>query len=920
MMNLKSIHKGVDLLLASLIVFLLSACVPELPVELRNSGSLNLLPQIQGATQTKNVGDQVDGIANENALFTLDVFIKGTGENNRSFWKSYHLPTNGVNPTADVRNLLSSRWKDDGLVEGDSYAVYVVANHDFGNTYPSNLNTLANAWEDEFSDDCLWSDGTLDPSKLFLHKTYMESSAYEALTIRNKNRIYTPSKRYLMDGFVENWSPTGSGDQEIEVNLARAASKIEITIKFDSEFLESNPLDPLGQPGWRFINFAFDAPVIDPANLGQGTVDSQHMLSSGALLLGNANFVTTTEGNTSITSASIVTYSYPRKWAFDEAVEKAPSLVVSIPYKKGISYYRIPIVDQTETNEIGRNKIYRATAIISSPGSTSLDDLTESIVYYQVIPWNDSGHSGTQPADIVSTERMFLQVTPHTYVLRGNGTQTVDLTYYLPSGEHVGIQYFGQADNEKIAAGNSDQVGNNGANYTSGAPAAWYYNNKDAYRTTFLNSNVQVSISDNNAQDDVAKGTITVSSNSLANKAIKHIAFRVYLNVDDWYNKGLYRDIYIRHFPTDNIQAIQGSWSSRWNGQNTEIEYSWEPKEGWTEETGYFSYQEYLNDTQHIQREYSASNSNPGVTSNWDYYYSEANAYLHSDGYYYWRTGGGLFSSRTYHKAQYSGTRYYHEIQIASTGTWVDWERDEEKTYSQSEVKYTYDGDYYQAKVYYNGLIYAINVTEGGGYNNHTYYYSRATTQNAGGGYWSDTNWHCYSPDGYEDAPANMTGLNNNHMYVIQITRTSEKYVVGRPELDGNSQSNDHVVSPAFMIASQLGAVSTFNNGVTAAKHCATYMEVTPDGRRYTGWRLPTAEEIGVIIDYQGKNPNSVTIDETTITNPDDRILTIVLTGEYYWTLNNARTPTNLNSPVAGTGVRCVRDMSAAEIKALNKD
>ena len=156
-------------------------------------------------------------------------------------------------------------------------------------------------------------------------------------------------------------------------------------------------------------------------------------------------------------------------------------------------------------------------------------------------------------------------------------------------------------------------------------------------------------------------------------------------------------------------------------------------------------------------------------------------------------------------------------------------------------------------------------------------------------------------------------------MYVIQITRTSGTYVLGRPELDSKSQSQDHVVSPAFMIASQLGAVTTVNDGESAARHCATYLEVGTDGKRYSGWRLPTAEEIGVIIQYQGKNPNSVQIDGITITNAVDRILTIVLTGEKYWTLNNAETLTNLDNPVSGTGVRCVRDMSAEEIAALNK-
>ena len=1003
MMKIKSIYKRTRISLALMTVLLLPACVPGLPADQMPSGSLNLIPQIEGATQTKAVGDEVVGIENENALVTLDVFIKGVGSNNSNFWKSYHLPSNGVNPTADVRNLLSGRWRSDGFVEGDLYSVYVVANHDFGGNVPSNLTELTSAREDEFSEECLWSDGTLDPSKMTLHKTYMDQATYDASTIRNKERIYTPSKRYLMDGFVEQWTPVGGGDQEIEVNLERAASRFEIELLFDPEFLAANPLAVGGQPGWRFINFAFDAPVINPAHLGQDAVDSQRMLSSGALLLGNAEFVTTA----GVTSASIVTYSYPRKWNREDAVEMAPAVVISIPYQKGsevtYNYYRIPIVNQLITSEIERNKIYRVTATISSTGASSLEDLTESIVDYQVIQWNDAAHSGTQPADIVSTERMFLQVTPHTYILRGNGAQSVDLTYYLPSGEHIGIQYFNQAGNEKIAAGNSDQVGNTGMAYTIGRPAAWYYNNKDAYRTTFLNNNVQVAITDNNAQGDVAKGTITVNSTSLANKAIKNIAFRVYLDVDDWYAKGLYRDIYIRHFPTDNIQTITGSWSSRWDGQpyggstlvyyrkifykstqtSTEInQQTWasgignnndDRKNADSQEhaiNGYFATGGSTATVTIRARDLSGNNQRRGIVSvtghtwngrtltvegtrnnnntRWTYTIGSNNNYydyfvsaqvdnpgesdnsavitLFKYSHYYrldsqeeasYSPTGPDGSWTSYDRweweqcdlEQYNATpaenrKTENAPAIPNTGTWVDWDTDEGQTLNPR--KYTFDGHFDVKKFNVaDGRIYSMSVDNNGRY-------TRATSQN---------NWYGYSTTGGRvNRTTNIGTFTNNHMYVIQITKTSNDYVMGRPELDANSQSQDHVVSPAFMIASQLGGISVqFNQnaGTAPALHCASYMEVGEDGTRYVGWRLPTREEISVIVEYQG-TANSVTIDGVTITNQDDRILLPVLTARYYFTLDGGTV--DLSGNTSFYAVRCIRDMSAAEVKALNKD
>ena len=152
-------------------------------------------------------------------------------------------------------------------------------------------------------------------------------------------------------------------------------------------------------------------------------------------------------------------------------------------------------------------------------------------------------------------------------------------------------------------------------------------------------------------------------------------------------------------------------------------------------------------------------------------------------------------------------------------------------------------------------------------------------------------------------------GLRNNHMYVIQITATSKNYVLGRPTLDAHFQSKDHVVSPAFMIASQLGAVaSQAFNARTAAEHCGTYMEVATDGTRYTGWRLPTKEEIKVITTYQ--NDHYVTSDD---------IMAVVLSGRFYYTLDDDSQATGIvNNQNAGTYVRCIRDLSADEVEELN--
>ena len=151
------------------------------------------------------------------------------------------------------------------------------------------------------------------------------------------------------------------------------------------------------------------------------------------------------------------------------------------------------------------------------------------------------------------------------------------------------------------------------------------------------------------------------------------------------------------------------------------------------------------------------------------------------------------------------------------------------------------------------------------------------------------------------------SGNKNNMMYVIQITSTNGKYTIAHPKLKADGSSDDHVVSPAFMIASQLGAVRSGGfNADKAIAHSRTYREVAEDGTIYDNWRLPTNEEIAIIIEYQGKADS-----------PIDN----VLTGEKYRTLSKETAETGFyDSDSRGTFVRCVRDLTPEEIEKLEQN
>lgn len=125
------------------------------------------------------------------------------------------------------------------------------------------------------------------------------------------------------------------------------------------------------------------------------------------------------------------------------------------------------------------------------------------------------------------------------------------------------------------------------------------------------------------------------------------------------------------------------------------------------------------------------------------------------------------------------------------------------------------------------------------------------------------------------DAGENVPGLmdngvaNNNRMYEVVVTATSTDYRISRPLMenitddDGNAETaddlqvavssaeNNALLSPRFMLASQLGNNSAVNYWVTARDQCKKYVEIGRDGRVYDDWRLPTIAELKIVKNYQ---------------------------------------------------------------------
>ncbi len=146
------------------------------------------------------------------------------------------------------------------------------------------------------------------------------------------------------------------------------------------------------------------------------------------------------------------------------------------------------------------------------------------------------------------------------------------------------------------------------------------------------------------------------------------------------------------------------------------------------------------------------------------------------------------------------------------------------------------------------------------------------------------------------------TGLNNARMYHVIITTSSNEYKLGVPRITGgitdSGADNALMVSPSFMIASQLGAVATGgledNDVALAASHCKAYVEVYKDPKtneviHLHDWRLPTAAELKIIDKFQ---------------RMDGSAIDVVLSGGEYF---SASGPVEMQQG-SGLALRCIRD------------
>lgn len=645
------------------------------------------------------------------------------------------------------------------------------------------------------------------------------------------------------------------------------------------------------------------------------------------------------------------------------------------------NYYRIPLVDITKTgteavNEVKRNYYYQVEAFINTMGTSSTEIVPTRVkLNYRVIPWP---YDPDEVTDAQTTQLEYF-VAETSYRLRGDGAHSTTLQYFTPKSNPLASPY--EAFNEYTPKIKNIQVYYNdqdGVKHTLASEAN--PSNPFIWSTT---DGGDVSISVIPARDKKGGGDFHVSSTSLANRSIRYIEFDAYVEFEGgnvvthhfvvthfpldniqsilgWWSsrwnqqpsQGTTTTYYRKRFykREETVTPInQQTWAAG-IGNNNESRRN--ASSAATAVNGYYA----TGGSQTLQS-YSYSNNrsilsvtgitwngrtvtisgtrtrgNGGTNGTWNTSYNNYD-YVVSTQVNDPGTNGNtvdvvLWKYNNYYRVDVQETSSYSPT--GDDGSWTSYDRVEWEECTQAQYNAT-SSDNRKMETVKNhpgtGTWVAYSPTAVSGYNQGTTY-ADGSTYNAGtyggnptAGYYAkvwesdrdDSLIHRITSAGGWGREANVgtddEGKNNPHMYVIQISKAESGVILGRPVINSTTHlSNDNVVSPAFMIASQLGAVSSSSyDASSAATHCFTYMEVSENGRRFVGWRLPTKAEITYIVNYQ---KNDVII--------NDGVFAEVLGGDYYYTLDGGSQATG-SSHNDGTFVRCIRDLTPAEVIELNE-
>lgn len=226
----------------------------------------------------------------------------------------------------------------------------------------------------------------------------------ETSTTENPLNEIDPTKEngsFLMSGNVDDVRLNdGNADvnTEININLARAAAKIEVVLIEGAnkggdwfQFAPQSNSNTFRLNNWQGVSYVLpDADVVVLPSVDLKKADPY---------AGNVKFGKETVDGKEVQTITMTTYSYSNDWSTGGNVyEKMTHLVVRVPYMKksadgGVdevvdkNYYTIPV---SKTNMLKPNHLYRVRVTLKGTGAENEgEDTNLEDIEYEVVSWED---------------------------------------------------------------------------------------------------------------------------------------------------------------------------------------------------------------------------------------------------------------------------------------------------------------------------------------------------------------------------------------------------------------------------------------------------------------------------------------------------------------------------------------------------
>lgn len=850
----------------------------ETGLTLQINAGQNTFTRADGTTPTSSAESALD-----NVIHYLDVFIFDS-ETGQLVPNCYFHFGDGSNNIVDPVCLISGNWKN-RFQDHETCDVYVIANlhiHSSGNNTASEtdleqIQTLSDLQQlvDEYKD------------------------IYQSVSQDSK-------MPFTMSGCM-GWEPAESSNvYTIPVELTRLAAKIEISLdlKFTTDQTTINGTtyryptnDDIGQLQYSVHNYATNARVL-PGN------DDTFGYTIASAAETSLKFMDTDNSDNSV--PKIIAYTYPTEWSND--ILKETYVILNAQLKRTTdqggdpqymnNYYKIPLRLSTDDNKkLERNHWYKVKATITAKGNATPDKPVEvTNVQYEVAPWYDTN------IDINGDTPLYLELSEYDVVMRN--VDTYDLTF---------------ASSSQIVKDPTDVTSQKAEIEIKEI----YYKNKYGKKIDLTNDK---DIIDNTylSVEGGLNGHLVIHSPIPVNKTIRYITLTVknaQYNESDQGTHSCIKTVTIKQYPLEYITGISGLYSyldentGAWPTGLYQLNYdSWavdkntEPQYTINQSlensaivkglNGHEGLNGHIGDNKEMKSKFYVENNNgEGRIFRIDLSYLKD--------YEKVPAGTGKYNN----VYTYEGKEKGNYTITATESAWGDYTQNSDKDYIEKNV----DG--------LGGYTLAIkNVGKNKGDYSHSYISQQ-------GGNYIRTKDTDFIPNLVYYLEDNGTA-SNNQMYHVVITSTSGDYQLGRPIMskdtdnkdivDPKNPDNDKLVSPSFMLASQLGNSSTIS-WEDAKNQCKNYVEVGINGEVYDDWRLPTAAEINIIIKYQTNSK---------VNTQDDRaVMDYVLNYEGqsnpdYWV---SRSNYFMHIPASGEGtlqggssdaehrVRCVRDFHVGE-------